>query len=121
MRTSFVDEVTIEVRSGNGGGGAVSFRREKCVPFGGPDGGNGGRGGAVRIIADPQMSTLLDYKFQRRHEAKNGRPGGGRQMSGRDGADVVLRVPVGTVIRRADTEEMRRVPHPWEIARYYDL
>ena len=83
----------------------MSFRREKCIPYGGPDGGNGGKGGDVIVCADPQMSTLLDYKFQRRHEAKNGQGGGGRQMSGKDGADVVLRVPVGTVVLSVETQE----------------
>jgi GTPase len=106
LRHSFVDEVTIQVRSGDGGHGCVSFRREKFVPYGGPDGGNGGKGGDVVIDADPQMSTLLDYKFQKLHEAKNGQPGGGRQMSGRDGAAVNMRVPVGTVVYNADTGEI---------------
>ncbi len=105
MRYNFVDEVTIQVRSGDGGPGCVSFRREKNVPFGGPDGGEGGDGGDVLVRADPQLFTLLDYKFKPRHAARNGRPGEGRQKAGRSAEPVVLRVPVGTVVYRRDTGE----------------
>ncbi|MFC1611444.1 GTPase ObgE [Myxococcota bacterium] len=98
MRYKFVDEAAILVRSGNGGAGCVSFRREKFVPFGGPDGGEGGRGGDVTIRADAQLATLLDYKFRPRHIADHGRPGEGNQRSGRSGEPVVLRVPVGTLV-----------------------
>jgi GTP-binding protein len=98
VRSTFVDEVTVLVRSGKGGAGCVSFRREKFVPLGGPDGGDGGRGGDVIVRADESLATLLDYKFRPRHFAKNGRPGSGANKSGADGADVVLRVPVGTVV-----------------------
>ena len=106
MRSNFIDEVVIHVRSGHGGAGAVSFRREKYIPFGGPDGGNGGKGGDVIVRADAQLSTLLDYKFQRKHHAKDGDRGQGRQCSGRDGDDSVLKVPVGTMIFNADTQEL---------------
>ncbi|MBI5510190.1 MAG: GTPase ObgE [Deltaproteobacteria bacterium] len=106
MRHKFVDEVTIQARSGDGGPGCVSFRREKFIPYGGPDGGDGGKGGDVIVRADGQMSTLLDYKFQRRHEAKNGEPGRGRQMAGRDSDDIVLRVPVGTMVYNTETGEL---------------
>jgi len=81
----------------------VSFRREKYVPFGGPDGGEGGHGGDVTFVADGQLATLLDYKFQSRHFAQNGRPGEGNQRSGHAGESVVLRVPLGTVISHRDS------------------
>ena len=100
MRSSFVDEVTVHVRSGNGGGGCVAFRREKYVPFGGPNGGDGGRGGDVIVRVDPQMATLLDYRFRPRQEASNGQPGAGSQCHGADGQDVILRVPPGTIVHR---------------------
>ncbi|MBC7794230.1 MAG: GTPase ObgE [Clostridia bacterium] len=106
MRSNFIDEVLVTVGSGHGGPGAVSFRREKYIPFGGPDGGNGGKGGDVIAIADPQLGTLLDYKFQRRHMAKDGNRGEGRQCSGLDGPDTVLKLPVGTMIFNADTNEL---------------
>lgn len=105
MGYKFVDEVTVLVRSGHGGAGCVSFRREANLPRGGPDGGNGGRGGDVKVVADPQLATLLDYKFKRRHIARNGQPGQGRSMTGADSESVILRVPVGTVVFDAETGE----------------
>jgi len=106
VRYTFVDEVTVLVRSGKGGAGCVSFRREKCAPMGGPDGGDGGRGGDLIIRADESLGTLLDYKFKPRHFAKNGLPGSGGNCAGADAADVVMRVPVGTVIFNNDTGEL---------------
>jgi len=106
VRSNFIDEVVINVRSGHGGAGCVSFRREKYVPMGGPDGGNGGKGGDVIVRADVQLSTLLDYKFQRKHSAKDGERGSGRQCSGADGIDAILKVPVGTMVFNADTQEL---------------
>ncbi len=106
MGYKFVDEVKVLARSGNGGQGCISFRREKYVPKGGPDGGDGGKGGDVVILADSQLGTLLDYRFRPRHLAGNGRPGEGNQCSGADGADVVLRVPVGTSIYNRETDEL---------------
>lgn len=103
MSSRFIDEVEIEIRSGNGGAGCVSFRREKFVEFGGPDGGNGGHGGSVAVVADGQLGTLLDLRYRRRHFAENGRPGEGNQCSGRDGANCVVRVPIGTVVYNKDT------------------
>jgi GTP-binding protein len=94
----FVDEVDIRVAAGHGGRGAVSFRREKFVPRGGPNGGDGGRGGSVYILADPNLNTLVNYRFQRTFEAGRGAHGEGSNRSGRSGADIELRVPVGTVI-----------------------
>jgi len=101
----FVDEAAIEVIAGNGGNGAVSFRREKYVPRGGPNGGDGGRGGSIYAVADRNINTLIDYRYARIHRAKSGENGRGADQYGRGGADIVLRVPVGTVITDADTGE----------------
>ncbi len=95
----FVDKAVITVRAGDGGSGAVSFHREKYVAAGGPDGGDGGRGGDIVVKADPSMSTLMDFRYKRRFVAPNGMPGQGKRCSGKDGEDVILRVPGGTVIR----------------------
>jgi len=102
----FVDEATIEVIAGKGGNGASSFRREKFIPKGGPDGGDGGRGGSVIAVADRNINTLVDYRFARKHVARNGENGRGSDQYGAGADDVVLRVPVGTVIHDADTDEM---------------
>jgi len=99
----FVDYVTITVRSGNGGAGAVSFRREKYVPRGGPDGGDGGAGGSVILEADDQLNTLLDLRYHRHHRAGHGATGAGANKKGADGDDVVIRVPVGTVASDRET------------------
>lgn len=101
----FVDETTIDVLAGNGGAGCASFRREKCIPFGGPNGGDGGRGGHVYALADGNLNTLVDFRFTRRHEARNGEHGRGADQFGAAGADVVLRMPVGTIITDATTGE----------------
>ena len=103
MRSKFVDETVIHTRSGKGGAGCVSFHREKFLAKGGPDGGNGGRGGDVILIADAQLATLLDYKFKPLQYASNGRPGEGKQCTGADGEDRIIRVPVGTVIYNSET------------------
>ncbi|PXW93637.1 GTP-binding protein [Sphaerotilus hippei] len=102
----FVDEVTIDVAAGNGGAGCASFRREKFIPFGGPDGGNGGRGGHVYVVADRNLNTLVDFRYTRRHEARNGEAGRGSDQFGAAGEDVTLRVPVGTIIRDVETGEI---------------
>jgi GTP-binding protein len=101
----FVDEARIEVHAGNGGGGVVSFRREKYVPRGGPDGGDGGNGGSVFAVADRNINTLVEYRFARIHRAHDGEKGRGRQCSGKSADDVVLRVPAGTVIKDLDSGE----------------
>lgn len=102
----FVDYVTITVRSGKGGAGAVAFHRAKYIPKGGPDGGDGGTGGSVYLEGDRQLYTLLDLRYNRHHFAGNGSPGGGSHKTGKDGADIVLRVPVGTVARDLETGEV---------------
>ena len=103
MASPFVDKVTIEVKAGKGGDGAVSFHREKYVAAGGPDGGDGGRGGDVIFRVDGHMNTLMDFRYKRKFTAANGAPGGGKRCTGKDGESIVLRVPRGTVIRDADS------------------
>ncbi|HEY3446291.1 MAG TPA: GTPase ObgE [Myxococcales bacterium] len=102
----FVDEVRIHVKAGDGGAGAVAFRREKFVPRGGPSGGDGGKGGTVYLEADENYTTLLDYRFVPEHKARNGEPGGGSDCNGKDGPDIVLKVPVGTLVRDSLTSEV---------------
>src|SRR5215813_12462179 len=101
----FFDEARIEVIAGKGGDGSASFRREKYVPRGGPDGGDGGRGGSIYVVADRNINTLIDYRYARIHRAKRGENGRGADQYGRGAEDVVLRVPVGTVITDAGTGE----------------
>jgi len=101
----FVDEATIEVIAGKGGNGSASFRREKFIPKGGPDGGDGGRGGSIIAIADRNINTLVDYRYARLHRARNGENGRGSDQYGAGAADITLRVPVGTVVYDADTDE----------------
>ena len=102
----FLDEVVIDVVSGDGGRGCVSFRREKFISKGGPDGGNGGEGGSIIIRATGKSFTLTDYISRRYFKAKNGEPGRGKKQSGKNGADIVLDVPIGTVIQDNDTGEI---------------
>ena len=102
----FFDEARIEVIAGNGGDGSASFRREKYVPRGGPDGGDGGRGGSIYAVADANLNTLIDYRYTRIFRAKSGEHGRGRDQNGRGAEDVVLRVPVGTVIRDPESGEI---------------
>lgn len=102
----FVDEVTIRVEAGNGGNGCLSFHREKFVPMGGPDGGNGGHGGSVYLIADLNLNTLIDYRHDRIHRAQRGQNGMGSLCFGKQGEDKVLKVPVGTTVFDEDTDEL---------------
>jgi GTPase len=102
----FVDEATIEVEAGDGGNGVASFRREKFIPRGGPDGGDGGDGGSVWLVADENLNTLVDFRYRRSHRAERGENGKGRQMYGRKGADLHVRVPPGTRVSDADTGEL---------------
>ena len=101
----FVDEATIDVVAGNGGNGCASFRREKFIPFGGPNGGDGGRGGSVWALADRNLNTLIDFRYARRHEARNGEHGRGSDQYGAAADDIVLRMPVGTIVSDAETGE----------------
>ena len=102
----FIDEAKIEVIGGKGGNGAASFRREKFVPRGGPDGGDGGRGGSVWAVADENVNTLVEYRFVKRYQAKNGEKGHGSDRYGAGADDIELKMPVGTLIRDVDTDEI---------------
>ena len=102
----FVDKAAISVKAGKGGNGAVSFHREKYVTSGGPDGGDGGRGGSIIIKVDKNMSTLMDFRYKRKYKADNGADGSGKTKSGKDGKDLVIRVPDGTVIRDRESESV---------------
>ena len=104
--SNFIDHVRIYCRSGNGGAGSVHFRREKHVPKGGPDGGNGGRGGHIVLKGNDQLWTLLHLRYKKHVIAKNGENGAGQRSSGADGADVMLEVPLGTVAKNAETDEV---------------
>src|SRR5205814_10064248 len=100
----FVDEATIDVVAGDGGDGCMSFRREKFMPFGGPNGGAGGRGGSVWAVGDRNLNTLIDYRYARRHEARRGENGRGSYHVGAAAADIVLRMPMRTITKDADAD-----------------
>lgn len=102
----FIDEAKIYIKAGDGGNGHISFRTEKFVPMGGPDGGNGGRGGNVVFVTDPHMNTLLDFHFNRDFLAENGQHGGKSRCAGKKGKDLIIRVPEGTLIKNAETDEI---------------
>lgn len=102
----FVDEATITVQAGKGGNGCLSFRREKFIEKGGPDGGDGGDGGSVYVIADNDLNTLVDYRYQKHYQAQNGEPGRGRNCTGAKGANIELKVPVGTTVVDNESEEV---------------
>lgn len=102
----FVDEARIDIHAGKGGDGCLSFRREKYIEFGGPDGGDGGSGGSVWIEADSNLNTLVDYRYERLFRAGNGQPGQGRQCSGKSASDMTLKVPVGTTVVDVNTDEV---------------
>ena len=104
--SSFIDKARITVRAGNGGNGVVSFHREKYVANGGPDGGDGGRGGNIVLQVDTHMSTLMDFRYKRKYAATPGCDGQGARKTGRDGEDLVIRVPLGTLVRDAETGEI---------------
>lgn len=101
----FIDEAKIFIKAGDGGNGAVAFRREKYVPKGGPAGGNGGKGGDVIFVADRNLMTLLDFNYKRKYIAEDGKPGGNSLKDGRNGENVYIKVPVGTIIKDAETGE----------------
>ena len=103
----FTDFAHINVQGGNGGAGCMSFRREAYVPKGGPDGGDGGRGGDVILEADPQLSSLIDYRYKHHFKAERGTHGQGARKHGKDGEDLILMVPLGTVVRELDHETQK--------------
>lgn len=102
----FVDEASIHVAAGNGGNGSASFRREKYIPFGGPDGGDGGRGGSVFLEGDSGLNTLVDFRHKRQYKAQNGQGGSGRNMTGKSGEDITIRVPLGTIVKDEETGDL---------------
>jgi len=102
----FIDYTEIEVYAGKGGDGAITFRREKYVPKGGPSGGNGGKGGSVRIQAYHNLSTLLDFRYKKAYKAGNGEPGASSRKDGKDGDDILIKVPVGAIIKDAETKKI---------------
>ena len=106
MASGFVDKARITVRAGSGGNGVVSFHREKYVAAGGPDGGDGGRGGSIILQVDDNMSTLMDFRYKRKYTAPNGMDGQGKRKFGKNGEDLVIRVPRGTLVRDAETNEI---------------
>src|SRR3954470_136174 len=100
----FLDQCKIYLKSGDGGAGSMSFRREKFIEFGGPDGGDGGKGGDIVLVAQQTLNTLIDYRYQQHFRAQNGRGGAGRNKTGAGGRDLVLRVPIGTQVLDEDKE-----------------
>ena len=108
MAATFIDKAHITVKAGSGGNGAVSFHREKYVAAGGPDGGDGGKGGSIVLLVDDNMSTLMDFRYKRKYAAPNGADGQGSRKSGKDGQDLVIRVPRGTLVRDAETNEIMK-------------
>lgn len=109
----FIDTAKVFVKSGDGGNGSISFRREKYVPLGGPDGGDGGRGGDVILIADPNMTTLLDFTYKKKYVAERGTNGSGSKCYGKDGETLYIKVPMGTIIRDVETDKiMADLSHP---------
>ncbi|MZH05878.1 MAG: GTPase ObgE, partial [Nitrospinae bacterium] len=102
----FIDQVSISVKAGDGGDGCCSFRREKYIPMGGPDGGDGGKGGDVILEADPNLTTLIDLKYKKLYQAENGKPGKGNQMTGKSGKNLIVRLPPGTLVKNEETGEL---------------
>lgn len=102
----FIDEVVVTVKAGNGGDGSAAFRREKYIQFGGPDGGDGGNGGSVIFVADPNINTLIDFKYKKVFKAENGENGQKKQMYGKTGADLIIKVPIGTQVRDVETGKL---------------
>ena len=103
---NFIDKVRIVVQAGNGGNGAVAFHREKYIAAGGPDGGDGGNGGNILLQADDNLSTLMDFRYKRKYVAPNGEKGTGKRCKGKNGQNLVIRVPRGTIVRDVATEQI---------------
>jgi GTP-binding protein len=113
MELMFIDTTKIFVKSGDGGNGAISFRREKYIPLGGPDGGDGGDGGDVTLIAEANMTTLMDFTYKRKYSAERGTNGSGAKCYGKAGEDLIIKVPMGTIIKDAETDKiMADLSHP---------
>ena len=110
----FIDKATIHIKAGNGGDGCAAFHREKYVMKGGPSGGDGGRGGNIVFVADPQASTLLDFKRYRHFRAEDGEQGRAELMAGKNGEDLLIKVPVGTIVRRRPAPRSMRGQRPSE-------
>ena len=102
----FIDQVSISVKAGDGGNGCCSFRREKYIPLGGPDGGDGGKGGDVILAVDTNLTTLIDLRYKKFYQAENGKPGKGNQMTGKSGKALIIRIPPGTLVKNEETGEM---------------
>jgi GTPase len=102
----FIDKVTLSLAAGKGGNGAIAWRREKFIPKGGPAGGDGGNGGSITLIADPEIHSLEDYRNRRIIKAKNGQAGGGNNCHGKNGQDLVLKIPMGTLVKDAATQQV---------------
>ena len=102
----FIDHAQIELQAGKGGAGSISFRREKFIPKGGPDGGNGGRGGNIVIIGDPNLRTLQDFRYKRKYIASNGHPGSSNSKTGKNGDDIKIRIPLGTIVKNLKSSEV---------------
>ena len=102
----FIDHAQIELQAGKGGAGSISFRREKFIPKGGPDGGNGGRGGNIVIIGDPNLRTLKDFRYKRKYIASNGHPGSSNSKTGKNGDDIKIRIPLGTIVKNLKSSEV---------------
>ena len=102
----FLDQVKIYIKAGNGGDGSPSFRREKFIEFGGPDGGDGGKGGSVILKAEQNLNTLIDYRYQQHHKAKRGENGAGQNRTGKSGEDLILKVPLGTQVFEEDNKTL---------------
>ena len=102
----FLDQVKIYIKAGNGGDGSSSFRREKFIEFGGPDGGDGGRGGSIILRAEQNLNTLIDYRYQQHHKAQRGENGAGQNRTGKSGEDLILKVPLGTQVFEEDNKTL---------------
>ena len=102
----FLDQVKIYLKAGNGGDGSPSFRREKFIEYGGPDGGDGGKGGSVILISEENLNTLIDYRYQQHHKAKRGENGSGQNRTGKGGDDLILKVPLGTQVFEEDNKTL---------------
>ena len=102
----FIDQAQLELQAGKGGAGSISFRREKFIPKGGPDGGNGGRGGNIVLIGDSNLRTLQDYRYKKKYIASNGYPGSSNSKSGKNGNDIKIRIPLGTIVKNLKSSEV---------------